>query len=80
MNFTQGKRHLQTMSLNYLVINGLALDFHSTCLRFFAFHFSFLSFNKYRIPREFLLNKTGDVTPEGKYVTPYKVQHSFRKH
>lgn len=34
---------------------------------------SFLSFNKYRIPREYLLNKTGDVTPEGKYVTPYKV-------
>lgn len=32
----------------------------------------FLSFNKYRIPREYLLNKTGDVTPEGKYVTPYK--------
>ncbi|XP_052800713.1 peroxisomal acyl-coenzyme A oxidase 3-like [Mya arenaria] len=32
----------------------------------------FLHFNKCRIPRENLLNKTGDVTPEGKYVTPYK--------
>ncbi|KAL4223611.1 acyl-Coenzyme A oxidase [Mactra antiquata] len=32
----------------------------------------FLTFNKYRIPRENLLNRTGDVTPEGKYVTPYK--------
>lgn len=32
----------------------------------------FLSFNKYRIPRENLLNKTGDVTPDGQYVTPYK--------
>ena len=26
----------------------------------------------YKIPREMLLNKTGDVTPDGKYVTPYK--------
>ena len=33
---------------------------------------SFLMFDHYRIPRENLLNKTGDVTPEGEYVTPYK--------
>jgi len=32
----------------------------------------FVSFNQYRIPRENLLNKTGDVTPEGKYVSPFK--------
>ncbi|KAJ3643935.1 hypothetical protein Zmor_026615 [Zophobas morio] len=32
----------------------------------------FLIFNKYRIPRENLLNKNADVTPEGKYVTPFK--------
>ncbi|KAK3587288.1 hypothetical protein CHS0354_034441 [Potamilus streckersoni] len=32
----------------------------------------FMAFNNLRIPREYLLNKTGDVTPEGKYVTPYK--------
>lgn len=32
----------------------------------------FLSFHQYRIPRENLLNKTGDVTPEGKYVSPFK--------
>lgn len=32
----------------------------------------FLSFHKYRIPRENLLNKTADVTPEGNYVTPVK--------
>ncbi|HIE85224.1 MAG TPA: acyl-CoA oxidase, partial [Dehalococcoidia bacterium] len=31
----------------------------------------FLMFNQYRIPREALLNKTGDVTPEGKYQSPY---------
>ena len=28
-------------------------------------------FDHYRIPRENLLNKTGDVTPDGEYVSPY---------
>ncbi|RZB39321.1 peroxisomal acyl-coenzyme A oxidase 3, partial [Asbolus verrucosus] len=32
----------------------------------------FLIFNKYHIPRENILNKNADVTPEGKYVTPFK--------
>lgn len=32
----------------------------------------FLAFHSYRIPRENLLNRTGDVTPEGRYVTPVK--------
>jgi len=32
----------------------------------------FVSFNKLHIPRENLLNRTGDVTPEGEYKTPYK--------
>jgi acyl-CoA oxidase len=33
----------------------------------------FVTFNNVRIPRENLLNKTGDVTPDGRYITPYKV-------
>ena len=32
----------------------------------------FVTFNNVRIPRENLLNKAGDVTPDGKYVTSYK--------
>ena len=32
----------------------------------------FVMFQNYRIPRENLLNKTGDVSPEGKYVSPIK--------
>uniref|UniRef100_A0A3B3HJW2 Acyl-coenzyme A oxidase n=1 Tax=Oryzias latipes TaxID=8090 RepID=A0A3B3HJW2_ORYLA len=32
----------------------------------------FVMFHDVRIPRENLLNKTGDVTPDGRYVTPYK--------
>ncbi|KAL0272768.1 UNVERIFIED_CONTAM: hypothetical protein PYX00_005616 [Menopon gallinae] len=32
----------------------------------------FVMFDRYRIPRENLLNKTGDVTPEGEYSTPFK--------
>ncbi|XP_063238465.1 peroxisomal acyl-coenzyme A oxidase 3-like isoform X2 [Bacillus rossius redtenbacheri] len=30
----------------------------------------FVMFDNYRVPRENLLNKTGDVTPDGAYVTP----------
>ena len=32
----------------------------------------FVSFDHYRIPRENLLNRTGDVTPDGRYVSPFQ--------
>ena len=31
-----------------------------------------MMFDQYKVDREMLLNKTGDVTPEGKYTTPFK--------
>ena len=34
----------------------------------------FLTLNNVRIPRENLLNKVGDVSPEGKYITSFKVK------
>lgn len=33
----------------------------------------FVMFDHVRIPRENLLNRSGDVTPDGKYVSPHKV-------
>lgn len=38
----------------------------------YSFVLRFVSFNHVRIPREHLLNRTADVTPGGKYVTPFK--------
>lgn len=38
--------------------------------------FSFAMFHDVRIPRENLLNKTGDVSPDGRYITPFKVSLS----
>jgi len=32
----------------------------------------FVTFHKVQVPRENLLNRIGDVTPEGTYITPYK--------
>jgi hypothetical protein len=32
----------------------------------------FVSFDQYRIPRANLLNRTGDVTPDGRYVSPFQ--------
>lgn len=37
-------------------------------------HNRFVMFHNVRIPRENLLNKTGDLTPDGRYVTPFKVR------
>ncbi len=37
----------------------------------------FATFNNVRVPSENLLNKTGDVTPEGVYITPFKVKTLF---
>lgn len=44
---------------------------HTIELKFFTL--SFLMFRNYRIPRENLLNKHGDVLPDGTYKTPFKV-------
>lgn len=35
------------------------------------FCFSFVMFDNYRIPKECLLNRTGDVTPEGVYESSF---------
>lgn len=38
----------------------------------FVINFRFVMFENYRIPRENLLNKNGDVTEDGQYVTRFK--------
>ena len=38
----------------------------------FFFFLRFLVLHNYRVPKENLLSKTGEVTPEGKYISPYK--------
>lgn len=47
------------------------MDYHFY-LNINAILFSFLVFKNYRIPRENLLNKMGDITAEGKYETSIK--------
>jgi hypothetical protein len=32
----------------------------------------FMMFDRYRVPRDALLNATGGIGPDGSYVTPYK--------
>ena len=44
---------------------------------FISLLYSFVSFNNYRIPRENLLNKVGDVTPDGRYSSPYEVIQKY---
>lgn len=37
-------------------------------------HNRFIMFHKYHIPRDNLLNRSVDVTPDGKYVSSHKVK------
>lgn len=48
------------------------------CYFHYVFPIRFAMFHNVRIPRENLLNRTGDVTPDGHYVTPFKV--SLERH
>ena len=59
-----------TVCLNLWQITNFGFKF----CEYIKFFFSrFLAFDNYRIPRENLLDKFGDITEEGHYVTPYKV-------
>lgn len=54
-----------------LYVSFVYVTVSSLCLNRFAM------FQNVRIPQENLLNKTGDITPDGRYVTPFKVSAGF---
>ena len=43
----------------------------------FVWNNSFLILNNYRVPRNYLLNRSGNVTTDGQYVTSYKVCYYY---
>ena len=42
--------------------------------------YRYMLFDNYHIPRDNLLNKSADVTPQGDYETPYKVMPIVHVH
>lgn len=61
-------------------VTHLSMMFHALSCGIVLFSsscFSFAMFHHVRIPRENLLNKTGDVAPDGRYVTPFKVSRQL---
>lgn len=67
---------LELNAVGMASIMGMEIDFFCYCcfvFMCFCFSDSFVLFTNYRIPRENLLNKHGDVLPDGTYKTQFKV-------
>lgn len=63
---------------SFVCMSFIMMMFVFVPIKRYVFPFSFALFHNVRVPRENLLNKTGDVAPDGRYVSLFKVRTILR--